>query len=94
MPGTLDHYLARTAYRAQQTDEPDRAGRAGNLFEPVGGDPGAQGRFGDRAQDASPALWAEENRDPLFAAAVAAAAAIGLVAALRRRSSRSVMRAR
>ncbi len=56
IPGTLDHYLAHTAYRGQQTDEPDPAGRPGNLFEPVGGDPGAQGRFSDRAKEESPAL--------------------------------------
>ena len=45
VPGLLDHYLARTAYRSQQLDEPVDPGRPDNLWGPVGGDHGAHGRF-------------------------------------------------
>lgn len=78
VPGLLDRYLGRIGYQAQQTTEPDSPDRADNLFEPVAGDPGAHGRFTERAKPDSPALWAEENRGALFAAAVAA----GAIAAL------------
>lgn len=75
VPGLLDRYLGRTGYRGQQTNEPDDPDRADNLFAPVVGDPGAHGRFDQRASARSPALWAEENRVPLLAVALTAAAA-------------------
>jgi NAD(P)-dependent dehydrogenase (short-subunit alcohol dehydrogenase family) len=53
VPGLLDRYLARTAYRAQNS--PDVPGHAVNLWEPVDAVPhgarGAHGRFDDRAKD-------------------------------------------
>ena len=78
VPGLLDRYLGRTGYQAQQTQEPDSPDRVDNLFEPVAGDPGAHGRFTERAKPDSPALWAEENRGVLVAAAVAAGAVVAL----------------
>lgn len=78
VPGLLDRYLGHTAYRGQQTDEADDPARADNLFEPVAGDPGAQGRFGKRAKARSVALWAEEHRTPLFAVAIATGALAAL----------------
>jgi hypothetical protein len=36
-----------------------------NLFEPVAGDPGAHGRFDDRAFTFSPQFWATRNRRAL-----------------------------
>ncbi|HEY4241573.1 MAG TPA: SDR family oxidoreductase [Kofleriaceae bacterium] len=48
-PGFADHVLARQGYTGQLLDEPNPRGPA-NLFEPVGGDPGARGRFSDRAR--------------------------------------------
>jgi NAD(P)-dependent dehydrogenase (short-subunit alcohol dehydrogenase family) len=71
-PGLLDRYLGRTSYRGQQTDEPDDPDRADNLFSPVAGDPGAHGRFGERATDHSGALWVEKHRAPLAGAVLAA----------------------
>jgi NAD(P)-dependent dehydrogenase (short-subunit alcohol dehydrogenase family) len=50
VPGLGDHILAREGYSGQMTSEPEPAGRLDNLFEPVGGDPGARGRFSDRAE--------------------------------------------
>jgi NAD(P)-dependent dehydrogenase (short-subunit alcohol dehydrogenase family) len=51
VPGVLDRYLASTAYDGQQTDEPEDAARADNLFMPVGVDLGAHGRFDAMARD-------------------------------------------
>jgi NAD(P)-dependent dehydrogenase (short-subunit alcohol dehydrogenase family) len=61
-PGLLDHYLARTGYESQQTDEPADPNRPNNLWEPVPGDHGAHGVFDDRASDHSLQLWADTHR--------------------------------
>ncbi|MEO6974144.1 MAG: SDR family oxidoreductase [Rhodoferax sp.] len=74
IPGLLDHYLGRHGYKGQQTDEPDDHTRANNLFDPVAGDPGTHGTFGDRSMSYSPALWVEKNRGLVFVAALTAAA--------------------
>jgi NAD(P)-dependent dehydrogenase (short-subunit alcohol dehydrogenase family) len=52
-PGFIDRYLARTGYKAQQTDEPVERHRPDNLFEPVPGDHGTHGRFGEGARTGS-----------------------------------------
>jgi NAD(P)-dependent dehydrogenase (short-subunit alcohol dehydrogenase family) len=75
-PGLLDHYLARTGYEAQQTDEPDNPNRPHNLWDPVPGDHGARGRFDDRASGHSVQLWATTHRGWLVLAG--AAAAVGM----------------
>ncbi len=75
----LDHYLARTGYEAQQTDEP-RQERPDNLWDPAPGEFAAHGRFDDRSRDASAQLWATKNRGWL-ALAGGLALAIGLLAA-------------
>lgn len=62
-PGFADWYLARNGYDAQQTHEPVEPDRRDNLWEPVPGDHGAQGTFGDRAITASPQLWISKNRN-------------------------------
>jgi NAD(P)-dependent dehydrogenase (short-subunit alcohol dehydrogenase family) len=61
-PGFGDWYLARNGYDAQQTDEPVGPGRRDNLWEPLPGDHGAHGTFGDRAITSSPQLWLSKNR--------------------------------
>jgi NAD(P)-dependent dehydrogenase (short-subunit alcohol dehydrogenase family) len=61
-PGFADRYLAENGYDAQQTDEPVEPDRRDNLWEPVPGDHGAHGTFGDRAATSSPQLWANMNR--------------------------------
>jgi short-subunit dehydrogenase len=68
--GLGDHYLARTGYDSQQTDEPDDPNRPDNLWQPVAGDHGAHGRFGARTLESSPQTWINEH-----APAVAAVAA-------------------
>jgi NAD(P)-dependent dehydrogenase (short-subunit alcohol dehydrogenase family) len=62
-PGFADWYLARNGYDAQQTDEPVEPDRRDNLWEPVPGDHGAHGQFGDRASASSLQLWANMNRN-------------------------------
>jgi NAD(P)-dependent dehydrogenase (short-subunit alcohol dehydrogenase family) len=61
-PGFGDWYLARNGYDAQQTDEPVEPGRRDNLWDPVPGDHGAHGTFGNRAITSSPQLWLSKNR--------------------------------
>src|SRR5919106_925162 len=62
-PGFADWYLARNGYDAQQTDELVEPDRRDNLWEPVPGDHGAHGTFGDRAPLSSPQLWLTKNRN-------------------------------
>ncbi len=50
-PGFADRYLARHGFSAQSTGQPRDPARPSNLFAPVPGDPGAHGRFDDRARD-------------------------------------------
>lgn len=84
-PGVLDRYLAAGAYDGQMTHEPEDPNRPDNLFEPVEVDPGAHGRFDDRAVDDRP-LPAPLAHPLRYAAASAAALAVGATAwRLRRR---------
>lgn len=62
-PGLLDHYLGKTGYKSQQTDEPADPNRPNNLWKPVPGDHGAHGTFDSRAHNSSPQLWLDRNRD-------------------------------
>ena len=75
-PGFADWYLARNGYDAQQTNEPVEPDRRDNLWEPVPGDHGAHGTFGDRATPSSPQLWVSMNRKWL---GIAGAGLAGLV---------------
>src|SRR5215208_6174068 len=81
VPGLLDRYLTRTAYEAQQTDQPADPGRPVNLWEPVDGpggrDFGAHGAFDDEAANRSLQAWV--GRRPGLAAATGGLLA-GLVA--------------
>jgi short-subunit dehydrogenase len=52
-PWLGDRFLSRTGFESQQTDEPLREERAGNLFEPVPGDFAAHGRFDDESKPRS-----------------------------------------
>jgi NAD(P)-dependent dehydrogenase (short-subunit alcohol dehydrogenase family) len=62
LAGFMDHYLARHGYDSQQTDEPVEADRRDNLWEPLPGDRGAHGNFGNRASSFSPHLWLNTHR--------------------------------
>jgi NAD(P)-dependent dehydrogenase (short-subunit alcohol dehydrogenase family) len=78
LPGLGDHYLARTGFDAQQTDEPVDPNRPDNLWEPLPGDRGAHGRFGADAKPKSLQWSAATHRGTV------AAAAGGLALVLRR----------
>jgi hypothetical protein len=86
VPGVLDHYLARTAYRSQQTDQPVAPDQPVNLWHPADGvegrDYGARGSFTARSHAHSPQAWLARHR--VIATAGLAAAAAG-VAVWRRR---------
>jgi NAD(P)-dependent dehydrogenase (short-subunit alcohol dehydrogenase family) len=75
----LDLYLGRTGVDAQQAPDPVDPHRRDNLFEPVEGDHGAHGRFGEGARTRSPLLWASEHRGWIAGAAVAALGASAIV---------------
>jgi len=72
--GYADRYLANMGYDAQQYDGEADPDRRDNLWEPVPGDAGAHGDFGDRSASFSLQLWLNMNRDWV----VAGLAAVGL----------------
>ncbi|QNE22689.1 SDR family oxidoreductase [Kribbella qitaiheensis] len=80
-PGILDHYLARTGYQSQQTDQPRKPGQPTNLWEPADGsgedDYGSHGAFDAKSSNRSYQLWASQHRGQLalLTTGVAAAAA-------------------
>ncbi len=81
-PALLDRYLAHTGYDSQQTNQPVDPNRPDNMFEPVPGNWGAEGIFGDQAARHSPQLWAATHRQWLLAGGGAIA---GIAYFLRRR---------
>jgi NAD(P)-dependent dehydrogenase (short-subunit alcohol dehydrogenase family) len=66
-PGLLDRYLAQVGYSGQRSREPADPAAPNNLFQPVPGDYGARGRFDNRAQPHSVALWASMHKSSLLA---------------------------
>jgi NAD(P)-dependent dehydrogenase (short-subunit alcohol dehydrogenase family) len=76
--GLVDRYLARTGYDSQQLTEPVDADRRDNLWNASRGDPGAHGRFDDRALATSWQLTAR------MAVGDVAAALTGVLAGKRR----------
>ena len=75
-PWFAEWYLAKTAVDSQQIPStPLDRGRPVNLWEPVPGDPGAHGRFDDKAHPRSLQAWLAMHRSTLGAGAVAAGAA-------------------
>jgi NAD(P)-dependent dehydrogenase (short-subunit alcohol dehydrogenase family) len=87
--GLGDWYLGRNGYEAQQTNEPVEPHRRDNLWEPVPGDHGAHGTFGDRATASSPQLWFSKNRNWLTMAG-AGVAGFTLAAVLKRALAKRV----
>jgi hypothetical protein len=75
LAGLMDRYLARTGYDAQQTDEPIEPNRQDNLWQPVPGDRGARGAFGNRSSTVSTHLWVNTHRGWLALGAGVAAVA-------------------
>lgn len=88
-PGLMDRFLARTAVKGQQTDEPLEPGRPDNLWQPVKGDMGARGRFNRESQATSTQLWMATHRDKV-GLAVGAALLIGAATCLARHKQRQL----
>ncbi len=76
IPGLLDRYLARMAWRAQTTDIAPKPAED-NVDAPLPGDRGSRGIFGRIARRGSVELWLRTHRGAL-AAAVAVAAGVAL----------------
>lgn len=76
-PGLLDRKMSGAVSAQMGSYMPEDA-RPDNLFEPVEGDMGAEGRFGRRAQPGTMALRASFVRAGLAAAGIGAAAAMAL----------------
>jgi NAD(P)-dependent dehydrogenase (short-subunit alcohol dehydrogenase family) len=81
LAGFMDRYLADHAYDSQQTNQSADPGRRDNLWNPVAGDRGVHGEFGDRASSFSPHLWLNIHR-------MWVALGVSLLAVAVRRSSR------
>lgn len=69
-PTLMDAYLADAAWAPQLSSTPETPGRPDNLFEPVPGDQGARGRFGDKAKPKALILDPEQARAAIGAAGV------------------------
>jgi NAD(P)-dependent dehydrogenase (short-subunit alcohol dehydrogenase family) len=79
-PGLLDHYLARTGFKSQQTNEPKTPNQPDNLWEPVPGTVSAHGTFDSRALPFSWQFWWNKHCwFGAFSALAVIAIAIGLV---------------
>jgi hypothetical protein len=72
-PALGDWYLGKYGVDSQMTDEPSDPDQPNNLYQPVPGDHGAHGRFGDRSIKFSWQLWASKHRRELAIAGVAVA---------------------
>jgi NADP-dependent 3-hydroxy acid dehydrogenase YdfG len=83
-PGIGDRYLARTAFKGQQTDKDASTQRLRTdyLDTPVPGDHGSHGSFDGEAKGKSVQLWLTEHRRAL--AGAAAAGVLTAAAAIRR----------
>ncbi len=73
-PGLLDRYLAHSGYDSQQTEIPVEIDRPDNLSEPLPGDRGAHGIFGDEARERSFQFWITRHERTIVGAGVALAA--------------------
>ena len=78
-PALADRYLGRTGYDSQQTQEPVAKDRPDNLFEPLPGDFGARGVFGEMAHEQAATTWLAQHNGTTALAGAAAIGAIALV---------------
>ena len=82
-PRAADLVLLRTGWKSQHTEELKPTGSPDNLFEPLPGDPGAHGRFDDRARATTAWTWLRLHRAVIGAGL--GLGTIGLLAGLRGR---------
>jgi short-subunit dehydrogenase len=87
-PRLGDLYLGKTGVKGQETEEKADYDAPNNLYEPVGGDPGAHGRFDDRASAHSIQLFTDLHRDWIIGGLLAAFVIAGGAFVVNRNSSR------
>ncbi len=85
-PRLGDLYLGHNGVQSQMTDEKADHAKPDNLYEPVGGDPGAHGRFDARAHPHSPQLWTDLHRNWIGGGLLALLAGAVCTALFRRKS--------
>ena len=85
LPGYLDHYLAKTGFKGQQTDEPESSDRQNNLWEPVPGDHGARGTFAADSWSFSPETWMATHKKTTLGILAGLAIGIGATVFLKRK---------
>jgi NAD(P)-dependent dehydrogenase (short-subunit alcohol dehydrogenase family) len=83
VPGLADRYLARTNVEAQQDDVPIDPSRPDYLYDPLPGDRGVHGPYGDEAKARSIQLALSKHRRAVLAGAGAAVAATAATLARR-----------
>jgi short-subunit dehydrogenase len=83
LPGLMDRYMARSAWNAQQTDDPEAHGRPDNLDRTVRVRVGARGTFTGQAGDSSVQLWAATHPGVIGAALLAITTAAAIASLLR-----------
>ncbi|HEY3741804.1 MAG TPA: hypothetical protein VGL53_18265 [Bryobacteraceae bacterium] len=76
-PAIAGYYLGRTGFDSQQTEEPVKKDRPDNRFEPVPGDFGAHGVFGQQAHTEAATTWVAQHKGTT---ALAGAAVVGVFA--------------
>jgi len=67
-PRAGDFVLLRNGWKGQHTEELKPTGSPDNLFEPMPGDPGAHGRFGDQSRATTAWTWLRLRRGKVGAA--------------------------
>ncbi len=82
VPGFLDNFLAKTGYKGQQTNEPEKENRENNLWQPIPGDHGARGSFDKKAMDYSPLFVAKKHK--WLALGLLSAAIFGVTALIKK----------
>lgn len=70
-PWYADKELAETGIEGQQTDEKEDPNRKHNLWEPIPGDHGAHGNFGEESKPYSLQFWLTKNKEYVIGAAAA-----------------------
>ena len=79
IPGTLDHYIAKTGWGGAQRPIPADPDKQDNFWNPLPGDHGSHGPFDNKAWKSSPQFWVSRNRISLGIVAGGAAAILAAV---------------